>query len=77
MGKDSAMPDGDIETYRKDGKWRNKVEGDGELRGEYDARIVAVENGRAEARDRHVGHCARSPDGAADEVTAPGPGRRV
>ena len=39
------MPEGDVETYHSDGKWRNRIEGGAGLAGEHQTREAAVEAG--------------------------------
>lgn len=58
------MPEGDIETYHADGKWRNRVEKLEELPGEFDRKDDAVKEGREEARGRRVEHIVRNLDGS-------------
>ncbi|WP_435744866.1 DUF2188 domain-containing protein [Nocardioides sp. SYSU DS0663] len=57
------MPEGDVETFHEDGKWRNRIEGHETLAGEYDIKETAVAEGRAEAMDRQVEHLIRDLDG--------------
>lgn len=61
------MPEGDIETYHQNGRWRNKVEGVGDLDGDHDTREEAVEAGREEARENRVEHIIRKQDGTIGE----------
>ncbi len=61
------MPEGDIETYHLDGKWRNRVEALEDLPGEHDRKADAVLEGRDEARDRKVEHIIRNLDGTIAE----------
>jgi Uncharacterized protein conserved in bacteria (DUF2188) len=62
-----TMPEGDIETYHADGKWRNRVEAHGELPGEHDRKEDAVKEGRERARDARVEHIIRNLDGTIGE----------
>jgi Uncharacterized protein conserved in bacteria (DUF2188) len=58
------MPEGDVETYYRDGKWRNKVEGG--LPSEPTAHLtkaVAVSVGREMAKQAKVEHIIRKKDG--------------
>jgi hypothetical protein len=66
------MPEGDVETYHADGKWRNRIEGLAGLPGAYDTREAAVEAGREEARDRKVEHIVRKKDGTIGERSSYG-----
>lgn len=66
------MPEGDIETYHADGKWRNRIEKLEELPGEFDRKDDAVREGREEARERRVEHIVRNLDGAIGERNSHG-----
>jgi hypothetical protein len=61
------MPEGDVETYYANGKWRNRVESGDELPGEYDVRATAVAAGHDEAVRRKVEHIVRNLDGTVGE----------
>jgi Uncharacterized protein conserved in bacteria (DUF2188) len=61
------MPEGDVETYHSNGKWRNRIEGHADLPGEHATRQAAVDAGRAEAEQRHVEHIVRRLDGTIGE----------
>lgn len=61
------MPEGDIETYHAEGKWRNRVEKLEELPGDFDRKDDAVKEGREEARGRRVEHIVRNLDGTIGE----------
>jgi uncharacterized protein DUF2188 len=61
------MPEGDVETFHKDGKWHNRIEGHGTMGGEYVNRADAVLIGREEARERKVEHVVHNLDGAIGE----------
>ncbi len=61
------MPEGDVETFHVDGKWKNRIEGHQTLPGDFDAKAPAVEAGREEARDRRVEHIIRKLDGTIGE----------
>ena len=61
------MPEGDIETFHKDGKWRNRVEGHEVLDGDFDTKEDAVSAGREEAQTRKVEHIIRKLDGTIGE----------
>lgn len=61
------MPHGDVETYHQAGKWRNRIEGQADLPGEFDTRQEAVAEGRDEARERKVEHIVHNLDGTIGE----------
>ena len=61
------MPSEHIETYRRDGKWRNCADGGVDLPGEYDVRETAVAVGHDEAVRRKAEHIVRKPDGTVEE----------
>lgn len=61
------MPEGDVETYHADGRWRNRVEALEDLPGSYDTKDEAVQIGRDEARERNVEHIVRNLDGTIAE----------
>jgi hypothetical protein len=61
------MPEGDVETYYANGKWRNRVESGDELPGEYDVKATAVAAGHDEAVRRKVEHIVRNLDGTVGE----------
>ena len=64
------MPEGDVETYHSDGRWKNRVEALEDLPGSYDTKDEALEVGRDEARERKVEHIVRNLDGTiADRST--------
>ena len=65
------MARGDIVTVREDDTWRNRVEGEGFLRGAYVNRLDAALIGRELARERRVGHRVEPADAGVDgEKTA-------
>ena len=64
---DQTMPKGDVETFHQDAKWRNRIEGESTLPGEYDTKDPAVSAGRDEARSRKVEHIIRNLDGTIGE----------
>ena len=66
------MPQGDIETYHRDEKWRNRVEAGEELDGTYDRKDDAVAAGRSEAQKRKVEHIIRNLDGTIGERNSHG-----
>jgi hypothetical protein len=66
------MPEGDVETYHSEGKWRNRIEGLQDLPGEHETRDAAVEVGRAEAAERKVEHIVRKLDGTVGERSSHG-----
>jgi|tagenome__1003787_1003787.scaffolds.fasta_scaffold20360519_1 hypothetical protein len=47
---------GDVQTFHEDGKWRDRIEGEGSLDGPYSTREEAVAAGREEAMRRKVEH---------------------
>jgi hypothetical protein len=58
------MPEGDVETYYRDGKWHNRIEGG--LTSEPNAHLtkaVAVSVGREMARRAKVEHIVRNKSG--------------
>jgi hypothetical protein len=57
------MPDGDIETYYEDGKWKNRVEGGQRASSTYETKADAQTDGRRMAKDREVEHIIRNKDG--------------
>ena len=61
------MPEGDIETYHADGKWRNRVEAHEDLPGEHERKEDAVRAGREEAKSNRVEHIIRNLDGTIGE----------
>ena len=61
------MPAGDVETYRADGKWRNRIEALDDVPGEHDTKAEAVRVGREESRERKVEHIIRNLDGTIGE----------
>ncbi|MGY2703372.1 DUF2188 domain-containing protein [Nocardioides sp. HB32] len=56
-----------VETYCRDGVWRNRVGSSKPLPGEYGCCAAAVEVGRSEARIRGVVHVIRREDGTVAE----------
>ena len=66
------MPEGDIETYHADGRWKNRVEALDDLPGSYDTKDEAVQVGRDEARERRVEHIVRNLDGTIAERSSYG-----
>lgn len=63
------MTAGDIETYRRDGIWFNRIEGESRTLGmSFETRAEAVRVGRIAAAARQVGHTVRTEEGrSADE----------
>jgi hypothetical protein len=61
------MPEGDVETYHSDGRWRNRIIGHDDLPGEHPTREAAAAEGRDEARQRKVEHIVRRLDGTFGE----------
>jgi hypothetical protein len=57
------MPEGDVDTFHKDGKWSNRIEGHEVLEGAYGNKAEAQAAGREEARARKVEHIIRNLDG--------------
>ena len=66
------MPEGDVETFHKDGKWHNRIEGHEVLDGAYDNKAEAVDAGRDEARSRQVEHIVRNLDGTIGDRSSHG-----
>ena len=66
------MPEGDVQTYHSDGKWRNRIEGHEDLPGGHRSRESAIKAGRAEARERNVEHIVRRLDGTIGERSSHG-----
>jgi len=61
------MPDGDVETYHVDGKWRNRIAGNQGFLDEFGSREEAVLAGRDHARDMQVEHIVHNQDGTIGE----------
>lgn len=61
------MPAGDVETFHENGKWRNRIETESVLSGEWETKEPAVAAGRDEARARRVEHIIRNLDGTIGE----------
>lgn len=57
------MPEGDVETYHVDGKWRNRIEGNQGFLEEFGSRGEAILVGRDHARELQVEHIIRNADG--------------
>jgi hypothetical protein len=57
------MPEGDVETYHVDGKWRNRIQGNPGFLDEFATRDQAVLAGRDRARELAVEHVVRNRDG--------------
>ena len=57
------MAKGDIDTYREDGVWKNKVEGNQRASGKYDTKADAVAAGRNRAIKDGVEHVIKNMDG--------------
>jgi hypothetical protein len=63
----AGMPAGDVETFHKDDKWHNRIEGSQGTVGTYDTKERAVEEGRDLARSSRVEHIVRNLDGTIGE----------
>src|SRR5687768_3396560 len=59
----TEMPEGDVETYYVDGKWRNRIEGNPGFLDEFGSREEAVLVGRDHARELQVEHIVHNQDG--------------
>jgi hypothetical protein len=57
------MTSGAIETFFRDGRWRNSIQTVRVLAMEYDTREEAVAAGRQLAREARVEHIVRNADG--------------
>ena len=57
------MPDGDIETYYEDGKWKNKVEGSRRSANTGSTKKEVQAKGREMAMARGVEHIIRDKEG--------------
>ncbi|GAT74561.1 hypothetical protein [Microbacterium hydrocarbonoxydans] len=58
------MAAGDIETYRRNGIWFNRIEGESTTLGmSFESRADAVRVGRSAAAARQVGHTVRIDEG--------------
>jgi hypothetical protein len=67
------MPAGDVETFHKDNKWWNRIEGQAdEPQGPYDTREQAMVDGGDTARDLKVEHIIRRLDGQIHERSSYG-----
>jgi hypothetical protein len=66
------MPDGDIETFHRDGHWFNRVEGGDELPDSFESKGQAAQVGRREAIERAVTHVIRDLDGRISERNSEG-----
>jgi hypothetical protein len=71
--EETEVPTGDVETYHRDERWRNRIEGSRHLAGAYVRKEDAVAAGRIVARERSVQHVIRNLDGTIDERTGYGP----
>jgi hypothetical protein len=70
------MSRGDVETFHRDGCWKNRIVGSDGAVGTYDDRETAVREGRNLARIRHVEHIIRRLDGTIGERNSYGHDRR-
>ena len=62
------MPAGDIETFRQDDTWHNRIEGQtGATHHAYDSKDEAVDAGRKLAQDAMVEHVVKNLDGTVGE----------
>jgi len=63
------MAAGDIETYRRNGIWFNRIEGESTTLGmSFESRADAVKVGRSAAAARQVGHTVRIEEGPSDDT---------
>lgn len=56
-------PEGDVETYFENGRWKNKVQGNSRASNVHETRAAAVSAGREMARKRNVDHVIRNDAG--------------
>jgi hypothetical protein len=63
------MPQGDVETFHKDGEWFNRVEGTDEITEGYKTKGQAAEVGREMAKERKAEHIIRNLDGQIGNAT--------
>jgi Uncharacterized protein conserved in bacteria (DUF2188) len=61
------VPEGDVETYFENGRWKNKVEGSARASNSFDTKTKARAKGREMARQRRVEHIVRNLDGQIGE----------
>jgi hypothetical protein len=61
------MPEGDVDTYHEDGKWKNKVEGNTRASSTHETKKEAQPVGRDMAADRGVEHVTKRQDGTIGE----------
>jgi hypothetical protein len=57
------MPEGDVETFHKDGEWHNRIEGREGSLGGHATKEEAVAAGRLIAQEHQVEHIVRNLDG--------------
>jgi hypothetical protein len=62
-----VMPQGDVETYYKNGQWRNKVEGNQLASSVHEIKAAAVNAGMQMASARKVEHIIHELDGTIGE----------
>jgi len=58
----TEMPEGDVETYPVEGKWRNRIAGNPGFLDEFGSLEEAVLVGRDHARELQVEHIVRNQD---------------
>lgn len=64
------MAAGDIETYRRNGIWFNRIEGESTTLGmSFESRDDAVKVGRSAAAARQVGHAVRADEGPSADTS--------
>lgn len=61
------MPTGDVETFHKDGRWYNAVEGTDQVSEPFDTKEQAQAEGREMARELKVEHIIKGLDGQIHE----------
>jgi hypothetical protein len=71
------MPTDHVETYHRDGSWRNRIADRDDLPGVHLTREAAIEVGRGEAREREVEHLIHHVDGSVDERVSYRPVRQA
>jgi Uncharacterized protein conserved in bacteria (DUF2188) len=68
-----VMSRGDVETFHRDGKWHNRIEGEGaDSLGGHEMRDEAVAAGRLLAHARQVAHIIKNRGGKIPAQRVPG-----
>ncbi len=69
----TTRPNGDVETYFENGRWKNKVQGNSRASNVHETKAAAVSAGREMARKRKVDHVIKNDAGAVvQEATSDG-----